>query len=58
MTAPKLLNTVWLMHTVDGLFYPIQPSDRCKPSDHAELNPHVVKISNADGETIWERTLQ
>ena len=58
MTASKLLDTVWLMHTQDGLFYPIQPSDRCKPEDHARLNPHVAKISDAEGATIWERTLQ
>ena len=57
MTAPELLNTIWVMHTANG-FYPIQPSVRCKPADHAQLNPHVIKITNAEGETIWERTLQ
>ena len=58
MTAPKLLNTVWLMHTADGFFYPITPSEKCKPSDHGELNPHVTKITDAEGKTIWERVLQ
>jgi len=57
MNAPELLNTIWVMHTANG-FYPIQPSVRCKPADHAQLNPHVIKITNAEGETIWERTLQ
>lgn len=56
MSAPELLNTIWVMHTASG-FYPIQPSERCKPADHAQLNPHVIKITNAEGETIWERTL-
>jgi len=51
---PKLLNTVWIMRTKDG-FYPIQPSERCKPEDHGRLNPHVTSIEDANGVTLWKR---
>lgn len=55
MTA--LLPGVWLMFTKDG-FYPIQPSILCKPEDHGNLNPHVVRIENARGDILWERKEQ
>lgn len=51
----ELLDTIWLMHTRDGTFYPIQPSDMCKPEDHGRLNEHLVRIEDADGRTIWTR---
>lgn len=50
-----LLNTAWTMHTRDGYFYPIQPSARCRPEDHGEINPHVVRIEDIDGRVIWRR---
>lgn len=50
----ELLPTVWLMFTHEGV-YPIQPSTRCKPEDHAELNPHIVAIMDAEGTVLWER---
>lgn len=49
-----MLPTFWLMVTEEG-FYPIQPSIFCKPEDHGHLNPHVVRIEDADGRTIWRR---
>lgn len=51
---PNVLNTVWIMRTKDG-FYPIQPSERCKPEDHGRLNPHVTSIEDANGVTLWKR---
>lgn len=54
MDAPKLLPTVWIMMT-DGGFYPIQPTDRCKPEDHGRLNPHVLSIEDLDGNLLWKR---
>lgn len=53
----KLLPTFWLMFTADG-FYPIQPSTKCKPEDHAELNPHVIRIEDAEGNVLWKREVQ
>lgn len=50
----KLLPTVWVMRTLDG-FYPIQPSDRCRPEDHGALNPHVVSIEDIEGNVLWDR---
>jgi len=47
---PKLLGTIWLMQTKDG-FYPIQPSERCKPEDHGNLNDHIMMISNIEGKS-------
>jgi hypothetical protein len=58
MTLAKLLDTFWTMHTIDGMWYPIQPSDRCRAEDHAVLNKHIVKICDADGKTLWERPPQ
>ena len=53
--AVYLLPTVWSMHTVDG-WYPIQPSSRCRPEDHGDLNPHVLRIEDAAGRTLWTRS--
>lgn len=50
----KLLPTVWIMRTKDH-FYPIQPSELCKPEDHGKLNDHVVSIEDADGRVLWQR---
>jgi len=54
MTENKLRQTFWIMRTDDG-FYPIQPSMKCKPEDHGELNPHVMSIEDEDGKVIWRR---
>lgn len=54
MTEAKLLPTVWIMRTQDH-WYPIQPSDRCKPEDHGRLNPHVLRIEDGAGKVLWER---
>ena len=54
MMAAHLLPTVWIMHTADG-WYPIQPSSRCKAEDHGRLNPHVVRIEDAEGNVLWTR---
>lgn len=54
MTSARLLPTVWIMHTADG-WYPIQPSDRCRAEDHGKLNPHVLRIEDADGNVLWAR---
>ena len=53
----ELLPTVWIMKTADG-FYPIQPSTKCTPEAHGELNDHVMSIEDADGNVIWERSIQ
>ncbi len=54
MTA-ALLPTVWTMHTANGDWYPVQPTERCTPERHGELNHHVVEIRDESGETIWKR---
>ena len=54
----RLLPTLWIMKTIDGHFYPIQPSDRCKPEDHGRLNDHVRSIEDMDGNVLWERLPQ
>ncbi|NSZ73912.1 DUF1653 domain-containing protein [Agrobacterium tumefaciens] len=54
----SLLPTVWIMRTVDGGFYPIQPTDKCKPEDHGKLNDHVVSIEDIDGNALWKRSAQ
>jgi len=51
----QLLDTVWIMRTYDGYFYPVQPSELCKPEDHGELNSHVKSIEDVEGNVIWER---
>lgn len=48
------LPSLWLMITKDG-FYPIQPSERCKPEGHGLLNDHVVRIEDVDGKVLWQR---
>lgn len=53
-TPAQLLPTIWIMRTADS-WYPIQPSTLCKPGDHGSLNPHVLTIEDADGQTIWRR---
>lgn len=50
-----LLPTVWIMRTANG-WYPIQPSNLCKPEDHGALNPHVIRIEDADGNVLWDRS--
>lgn len=56
-TQPKLLNTVWIMRTLDG-WYPIQPTEQCVPEDHGRLNDHVLSIEDLDGKTLWMRSIQ
>lgn len=51
---PRLLDTVWIMIREDG-WYPIQPSSKCKPEDHAELNPDIIRIEDADGIVLWRK---
>ena len=46
---------IWIMHTRSGYFYPIVPFTKCKPEDHGELNPHVVKITDQSGTVLWRR---
>jgi hypothetical protein len=52
----KLLPTMWIMRTADGFWYPIQPSEKCKPEDHGRINPHVIAIEDAAGVVLWKRT--
>lgn len=52
-----LLPTIWIMRTRDG-FYPIQPSEQCRPEDHGKLNEHVVSIEDAEGTVLWKRIYQ
>ncbi|QNP81170.1 hypothetical protein [Agrobacterium tumefaciens] len=51
----SFLPTVWIMRTVACGFYPIQPSDKCKPEDHGRLNDHVVSIEDLEGNVLWRR---
>lgn len=53
----ELKNETWIMRTVDGCWYPITPSVKCKPEDHGFLNDHVVRIENMNGDTLWERKM-
>jgi hypothetical protein len=52
----KLLDTIWIMRTADG-WYPIQPSENCKPEDHGRLNVHIVSIEDVNGKILWQRNL-
>jgi hypothetical protein len=52
----KLLDTVWVMKTKDG-WYPIQPSEKCKPEDHGRLNDHVMSIEDMTGKVLWKREI-
>ena len=45
---------IWIMK-VNGGFYPIEPSKKCKPEDHGRLNPHVLQIEDIDGNILWKR---
>lgn len=54
----KLKNTIWIMHTKDGHFYPIQPSEKCTPEAHGNLNDHVASIEDLNGNVLWKRTVQ
>jgi hypothetical protein len=51
----KLKDEVWIMRTYDGMFYPVQPSEMCKPEEHGQLNPHVKSIEDTYGNVLWER---
>lgn len=57
MATFRLLPTVWVMFTATG-FYPIQPSNRCTPEDHAKLNDHIIRIEDAEGNVLWRRSVQ
>jgi hypothetical protein len=57
LREPKMLDTVWLMHTKDG-FYLLQPSERCKPEDHGNINDHLMMISSFEGDILWKRLIQ
>ena len=48
------MTTIWIMKTKNG-FYPIEPSEKCKPEDHGRLNDHVVSIEDIDGNVLWDR---
>lgn len=48
-------DNIWIMITYDGMFYPVHPSEYCKPEDHGELNPHVKSIDDESGNVLWER---
>ena len=50
MTEP----VIWIMRTADG-FYPIVPSEKCRPEDHGRLNDHVIRIEDTRGNVLWER---
>jgi hypothetical protein len=52
----KLLDIVWVMKTKDG-WYPIQPSEKCKPEDHGRLNDHVMSIEDMTGKVLWKREI-
>jgi len=45
---------VWIMITEKG-WYPIEPSEECKPEDHAKLNEHVIRIEDMDGIVLWSK---
>lgn len=53
----ELKNETWIMHTVDGHWYPVTPSVKCTPEDHGFLNDHVVRIENMNGDILWERKM-
>ncbi|NSY48503.1 hypothetical protein [Agrobacterium tumefaciens] len=56
-TENKMLDTLWIMRTANG-FYPIQPSEKCKPEDHAALNDHLTSIEDLEGNVLWKRSVQ
>lgn len=54
----KMLDTVWVMRTSDG-WYPITPTEICRPEDHGRLNPHVKSIEDGrTGKLLWFRADQ
>lgn len=58
MTDRNDIPRVWLMICDKG-WYPIEPSEKCKPEDHGNLNDHVNEIKDAmTGETLWKRAAQ
>ena len=48
---------IWIMITANG-FYPITPSEKCRPEDHGKLNDHVIRIEDMHGNVLWERATQ
>jgi len=44
----------WIMFTASG-WYPITPGQQCKAEDHGRLNPHVIRIEDHEGNTLWTR---
>ena len=48
------MRKVWIMKTKTG-FYPIEPSEKCKPEDHGNLNEHVIQIEDSAGNVLWTR---
>lgn len=53
--SAKLIPVIWTMHMANGDWYPVQPTERCTPEIHGELNPHVIEIRDETGATIWKR---
>lgn len=53
VTQPR----IWIMFTSDG-WYPIEPSEKCKPEDHGNPNDHVLRIETIAGEVLWARDAQ
>ncbi len=51
---PIEMPKIWIMHTADG-WYPIEPSEKCKPEDHGKLNDHVLAIEDLNGNVLWSR---
>ena len=52
--GPDVWTNIWIMFTHNG-FYPIATSDACKPEDHGNINPHVIRIENMRGDVLWTR---
>lgn len=51
---------VWIFYRKDDqgkvFFYAITVTDRCKPDDHARLNPGTLKIEDAaTGKILWQK---
>lgn len=41
----------------DDVFYTVPVTARCKPEDHAALNPGTRKILDSRGQVIWEEPI-
>jgi len=52
--GPDIWPNIWIMFT-NGGFYPVKPSAACKPDDHGNLNPRVIRIENMRGDVLWTR---